>query len=211
MSCISNTATHLVNLQEQASLLRVVGICLVVSTLCSSTFSYNLTVFLKEIKNCHFYIFIQFLAVGITLSSALGIGISQGFSLITSVTFINSNVTTLEEPLDEEQISWLGNEQNMYCFFIHVTLYLKSPLNHLSPHPHTRSLEIGILQPEIYERNELEKQGFSSIFDDFSQFCSTFGALHFQNFIKICQKMKKSLVQLSFNPLLFWPLPKPNF
>ena len=44
------------------------------------------------------------------MSSALGIGISQGFALITSVTFINSNVTTLQEPLDEEEISWLGNE-----------------------------------------------------------------------------------------------------
>ena len=50
----------------------------------------------------------QFLAVGITLGSALGIGVSQGFALITSVTFIDANITTLEEALDEDEISWLG-------------------------------------------------------------------------------------------------------
>ena len=94
MSCVSNTANHLVKLQEQASLLRVVG-----------RFKVQFQFTDLEIANFS----IQFLAVGITLSSALGIGISQGFSLITSVTFINSNVTTLEEPLDEEEISWLGN------------------------------------------------------------------------------------------------------
>ena len=99
----SNTANHLVKLQEQASLLRVVGRFIVV---------YAFLLF--YLKN-HFF-FIQFLAVGIALSSALGIGISQGFALITSVTFINSNVTTLEEALDEEEISWLGNEQ----VFLHM-------------------------------------------------------------------------------------------
>ena len=53
-------------------------------------------------------ILFQFLAVGITLGSALGCGVSQGFAIITSVTFIDANVTTLEKVLDEEEISWLG-------------------------------------------------------------------------------------------------------
>ena len=101
MSSVSNTANHLVNLQEKASLLRVVGRFIVV---------YAFLLF--YLKNDYF--FIQFLAVGVTLSSALGIGISQGFALITSVTFINSNVTTLEEPLDEEEISWLGNNEQFF-------------------------------------------------------------------------------------------------
>ena len=58
-------------------------------------------------------VFFQFLAVGITLGSALGIGVSQGFALITSVTFIDANVTTLEEALDEEEISWLGLNEKL--------------------------------------------------------------------------------------------------
>ena len=45
------------------------------------------------------------------------------------------------------------------------------------------------------------------IFDDFSKFCSAFGALHFEkkssSMPKIWQKMKKSLVELAFkNPFL---------
>ena len=60
-----------------------------------------------------FPILFQFVAVGITLSSALGIGVSQGFALITSVTFIDANVTTLEEALDEEEISWLGLNEKL--------------------------------------------------------------------------------------------------
>ena len=55
-----------------------------------------------------YLLFFQILAIGITLGSALGCGVSQGFALITSVTFIDVNITTLEEALDEDEISWLG-------------------------------------------------------------------------------------------------------
>ena len=55
-----------------------------------------------------YLLFFQILAIGITLGSALGCGVSQGFALITSVTFIDANITTLEEALDEDETSWLG-------------------------------------------------------------------------------------------------------
>ena len=61
--------------------------------------------------------------------------------------------------------------------------------------------KIGLMQVE---------QGFSSlsllpIFDAYSKFHSNFGMLHFKkssNMAKIKLKMKKSLLQLAFNPFL---------
>ena len=57
-----------------------------------------------------------------------------------------------------------------------------------------------------------DEQGFSSFFvkffDDFSKFQSTLSTLHFEKLSKmaeIWQKMKKSPIQLAFNPLLSKP------
>ena len=49
-------------------------------------------------------------AVGITLSGAIGIGVSQGFSITAAVAYANPNTTSLNEVLDEDKISWLSME-----------------------------------------------------------------------------------------------------
>ena len=55
-------------------------------------------------------------AVGITLSGAIGIGVSQGFSITAAVAYANPNTTSLNEVLDEDKISWLSKVDTFYTF-----------------------------------------------------------------------------------------------
>ena len=50
------------------------------------------------------------MAVSLTLTSAIAMGYSQGFTVTSAVVFIDPEQTTLEKPLDEEEISWISNE-----------------------------------------------------------------------------------------------------
>ena len=45
-------------------------------------------------------------------------GYSQAFTATSAVVFIDPDQTTLENPLDEEQISWISNIEINYLIFI---------------------------------------------------------------------------------------------
>ena len=59
-------------------------------------------------SSIHFLIILQILAVAITLLSSIGNGTFQGFSTTSAVAYINPNITTLPEIIDEEAVSWLS-------------------------------------------------------------------------------------------------------
>ena len=49
------------------------------------------------------------MAAFLTLTSAIAMGYSQAFTVTSAVVFIDPEQTTLEKPLDEEEISWISN------------------------------------------------------------------------------------------------------
>ena len=62
--------------------------------------------FLKKINI--FIILFQIRAVAIILISSAGIGATQGFSNTAAVVYVDKNLTTLPEILNDEEISWLS-------------------------------------------------------------------------------------------------------
>ena len=62
--------------------------------------------FLKKINI--FIILFQIRAVTIILISSAGIGATQGFSNTAAVVYVDKNLTTLPEILNDEEISWLS-------------------------------------------------------------------------------------------------------
>ena len=62
--------------------------------------------FLKKINI--FIILFQLRAVAIILISSAGIGATQGFSNTAAVVYVDKNLTTLPEILNDEEISWLS-------------------------------------------------------------------------------------------------------
>ena len=61
-------------------------------------------------SSIHLLIILQILAVAITLLSSIGNGTFQGFSTTSAVAYINPNITTLPEIIDEEEVSWLSKD-----------------------------------------------------------------------------------------------------
>ena len=55
-----------------------------------------------------FIILFQIRAVTIILISSSGIGATQGFSNTAAVVYVDKNLTTLPEILNDEEISWLS-------------------------------------------------------------------------------------------------------
>ena len=64
------------------------------------------SLFLKKINI--FIILFQIRAVAIILISSAGIGATQGFSNTAAVVYVDKNLTTLPEILNDEEISWLS-------------------------------------------------------------------------------------------------------
>ena len=64
------------------------------------------SIFLKKINI--FIILFQLRAVAIILISSAGIGATQGFSNTAAVVYVDKNLTTLPEILNDEEISWLS-------------------------------------------------------------------------------------------------------
>ena len=73
----------------------------------------------------------QISAVGITLTSAIGCGYTQGFSITAAVAFTDPNITTLDRPLDEEEISWISKNNRPYFLtnfssFLEISIHFNS-------------------------------------------------------------------------------------
>ena len=92
----TNQHHHILSLQTNASLIRVVNSKIQVCAL----------LFLKKINI--FIILFQIRAVAIILISSAGIGATQGFSNTAAVVYVDKNLTTLPEILNDEEISWLS-------------------------------------------------------------------------------------------------------
>ena len=78
--------------------------------------------FLKKINI--FIILFQIRAVTIILISSAGIGATQGFSNTAAVVYVDKNLTTLPEILNDDEISWLSK----YNFCEFKILKYKQPI-----------------------------------------------------------------------------------
>ena len=90
----TNQHHHILSLQTNASLIRVVN-----SKICALYFWKKINIFI---------ILFQIRAVTIILISSAGIGATQGFSNTAAVVYVDKNLTTLPEILNDEEISWLS-------------------------------------------------------------------------------------------------------
>ena len=74
-------------------------------------------------------------AVIITLASSAGMGTALGFNTPAAIVYTNANTTTLPEPLNENEMSWLGNQYKfsillkLFCIISICIIYLSSEHN----------------------------------------------------------------------------------
>ena len=69
-------------------------------------------------------------AIIITLASSAGMGTALGFNTPAAIVYTNANTTTLPEPLNENEMSWLGNQYNFNILLIlFCIIYLSSEHN----------------------------------------------------------------------------------
>ena len=55
-----------------------------------------------------YLLYFQIIALVIILFSSIGAETSKGFSTTAAVVYASANTTTLPDPLNEDQISWLS-------------------------------------------------------------------------------------------------------
>ena len=96
----------IVKLQEDANVFKVVG------NKCNKNFIVN---------SCQKLTYFQIISLGIILLSSIGAHTSKAFSITAAVVYASANTTTLSNPLNEDQISWLSKYCEYGCFLKFTT------------------------------------------------------------------------------------------